>query len=166
VARPDLRLLFDEALSPRVARALRELGFRVSHVGAESDGSPARGSSDELVLHHARSTGQVVATINLDMILLCAEEDESVLWLDPRGRQLRFEDQVVLFFQGMQRWQAQFEEIDGPVCLRVRRSRSEVLTLDEASRLARQRLKRLEARKRLRRSAPRPAPGGQTHLDL
>ncbi len=56
------------------------LGYNTSYVGHPEDGSPARGSSDEDVLSHAKATGQVVVTSNHDMILLCAEQQESVVW--------------------------------------------------------------------------------------
>ena len=43
--------------------------------------APARGAGDADVLDHARKTNQVVVTSNHDMILLCAEENESESWL-------------------------------------------------------------------------------------
>lgn len=96
----SLRLLFDENLPWRVASALWELGFHVSYVGDAGDASarpasPLRGSSDEVVLSHATRVNQTVATSNLDMILLCVEHCQQVIWIDPRGRQFTREDMVL-----------------------------------------------------------------------
>lgn len=101
---PRVRLLFDELLPQVVARALRELGFRVSHVGNVDDGSPAYGASDEEVLAHARQTNQVIVTSNHDMIVLCAEQVASVVWTDPRGRQFRRAELVVVAFGGIEQF--------------------------------------------------------------
>lgn len=143
-----IRLLFDELLSWRVATALRELGIRASHVGHEGDQSPPRGSSDAVVLEHARKTNQVVVTSNHDMIILCAEENESVIWIDPRGRQLKRTEFVPLVFGRVEEWQARFASADGPICVHVLRTKTEVLTLDRARHLVVQRMRRLRARKR------------------
>lgn len=104
MARPRIRLLFDEDQPPVVARALRELSFNTSHVGSDRDGTPAKGSTDPIVLGHAKSTGQVVVTSNHDMILLCVEQGESVVWIDPRGKQYRRSEMVVLCFRGIEDW--------------------------------------------------------------
>ena len=59
-----------------MASALRELGYNVSYVGNEQDGAPPRGSSDQTIIDHARTTNQVVVTSNHDMILLCLEQPQ------------------------------------------------------------------------------------------
>jgi predicted nuclease of predicted toxin-antitoxin system len=149
-------LLFDELLSWRVARALRELGIRASHVGHEDDKAPARGSDDAAVLDHARTTNQVVVTSNHDMILLCAEENEPVIWIDPRGRQLKRTEFVSLVFGRVEEWQALLSAADEPICVHVLRTKTEVLKLERARHLVVQRMRRLQARKRIRRRSSPP----------
>lgn len=161
--RPSLRLLLDELLPWRVADALLALGFRTSHVGKVEHGQPERGSSDAEVIAHALATNQVVVTSNHDMIMLCAERNARVIWVDPRGRQMQFTDYVLLFFGGIGEWQRMLQENPGPVCLRVRRTRVEVLSLDRARKLAQRRMKDIQRRRRAKR--PRPESPGQVGSD-
>jgi predicted nuclease of predicted toxin-antitoxin system len=151
-----VRLLFDEVLPSSVARALNELGFHTSHVGHEAHGQPPRGSDDEVVLAAAIRTNQVVVTYNHDMIMLCAQERQPVIWIDPRGRQFRHDELAVLSFGGIARWHELLVAADGPVCVRVLRTKVEVLPLDRAWALAERRMRLLKRRSRLRR-ATRPA---------
>lgn len=143
-----MRLLFDEQLSWRVARALRELGINASHVGHEDDAAPPRGSGDRVVLDHARKTNQIIVTSNHDMILLCAEEGESVIWIDPRGRQLRRAEFVSLAFNRVEEWEHILAAADAPVCVQVLRTKTAVLTLERSRHLVVQRMRRLAARRR------------------
>ncbi len=158
-ARAGVRLLFDENLPWRVASALRELEFSVSFVGDDraSPASPARGSSDEDVLSHAEGANQIIVTSNLDMILLCVERRQQVIWIDPRGRQLRREDLVLLVFRQVSDWAERLGAATEPVCLRAMRTKTETLDLHEAGRRARSRMSRI-SRKRARTRAPQP-PG-------
>jgi predicted nuclease of predicted toxin-antitoxin system len=149
--RPRLRILFDENLSPKVAQALRVLGFNVSHVGHDGDGAPPRGATDEEVLSFAKQTNQVVATSNHDMIMLAAEAGASVIWIDPRGRQFDLDQLAALCFGRIVEWHDLFEKSDGSVCIRALRTKSEVLELEDAARLARRRLRSLRNRKKARR---------------
>ena len=153
-SKPTTRLLFDELLPWRVASALRELGYKTSYVGSQGDSAPPRGSSDIDVLEHARSTGQVVVTSNHDLIILCAEEGESVLWIDPRGRQFTRDELAGLLFAKMAELDAVFRSASEPVCVRVLRTKAERLSLDRAHHLASQRLRRLSIRKRGRKQRP------------
>ena len=146
--------MYDELLPWRVAEALRALEYHVSYVGA--DQQPPRGSPDEEVLDHARRTNQVIVTSNHDMIMLCAEVGESVIWLDPRGRQLRREEHVVLAFTNIAEWQEMLTAGDTTVCVRALRTKNEVLTLARASELAERRVRALRARKRRHARATRP----------
>ncbi len=84
------------------------------------------------------------------MILLCAEEDESVIWIDPRGRQFKGTELVPLVFTRVEKWIDLLESAEGPVCLQILRTKTEVLTLERASHLAEQRMRRLQARQRVR----------------
>lgn len=120
-ARGGIRLLFDENLPWRVASALRELRLNVSYVGdaSASPASPSRGSSDEVVLDHAARANQTTVTSNLDMVLLCVECRQPVIWIDPRGRQLRREDLVLLVFKNIRDWDDRLGTATEPVCLRA-----------------------------------------------
>ena len=137
-----------------MARALRELGFNTSHVGNQVDQSPLRGSLDEEVLAHAKQHGQTVVTSNHDMILLCHEQSESVVWIDPRGRQFTVDDLALVAFKGIADWERRLNSASGPVCVKVLRTKVETMDLDRAAELARQRIRRITAKKRTKR--PRP----------
>lgn len=93
------------------------------------------------------------------MILLCAEENESVIWIDPRGRQLKRTDFVPLVFGRVEEWQELLSTADDPICVHVLRTKTEVLTLDRARHLVVQRMRRLQARKR---AQARKRPSGPT----
>ena len=117
--------------------------------------TPQRGSSDEEVLEHAKRTNQIVVTSDLGMVILCAEAGQSVIWIDPRGRQFRRADMVFLVFKHIHDWEERLECADGPICLRAMRTTTNSLDLDEAARLARGRMKRISpARKPRRQTAP------------
>ena len=159
-ARAQIRLLFDENLPSRVASALWELGFHVTYVGDEGDGSnrpasPRRGSSDEVVLEHAMRVRQTIVTSNLDMILLCVESGQQVIWIDLRGRQLRLEQLVLLVFKNIDDWAERLDISAEPVCLRALQTKTETLELGEAGRRARNRMSQI-SRKRARARQARP----------
>lgn len=140
-----------------MASALRELGYHASYVGNEPDGAPPRGSSDQTIIDHARATNQVVVTSNHDMVLLCLEQPQSVIWLDPHGRNFTRDEMVVLVFQAAHMWEQMLQGASGPVCIRALRTKNERLSVEKAVHLVKQRMKRLAARKR---AAPKPAPLG------
>ena len=156
--RPQTRLLFDEDVSPRVARALYELGFHVFHVG--QDGQPKKRTGDPAVLDHAIRCNQVVVTRNHDMIMLCGERGVSVVWLDPRGTRLTIDRQAAIAFGSIRQWTDALEEATEPVCVRVLRTRVQTLPVAEGAAMAAKRYharqKRVAAR---RRKAKAPAPG-------
>ncbi len=156
--RPTIRLLFDENLPWRVAAALRILELPVSHIGDDSASppSPGRGSSDETVLSHAENASQLIVTSNLDMILLCLERGQSMIWIDPRGEHLRRAELVLIVFKGIDDWSERLAAIGEPVCLRAMRTRTNTLTLGEAGRLARGRMSNIAARARFRQKRPKP----------
>jgi hypothetical protein len=97
------------------------------------------------------------------MILLCAEDDEPVIWIDPRGRQLKRTELVPLVFSRAEEWQDLITQAEGPICVHVLRTKTEVLELDRARHLVLQRMRRLQARKR---SKPRPRTSGPTLGDV
>lgn len=154
---PRSRLLFDENLPWRVARALRELEYRVSHVGNKHDGAPPRGSSDQTIIRHAQTTNQVVVTSNHDMILLCLEQPQPVIWLDPHGRNITWDEMVILVFRAARVWEDMLQEATGPVCIRTLRTKDEALSVEEAVQKVKQRMKRIAVK---HGGAPKPKPPG------
>lgn len=98
-----------------------------------------------------------MVTSNHDMILLCAEQNESVIWIDPRGRQFRRAELVPLVFTRVEEWRRLLSDADAPICVHVLRTKTDVLPLDRARHLVLQRMRRLQARKRAR--APRRPVG-------
>lgn len=132
-------------------------------MGHEGDDAPPRGSSDEVVLAHASRTNQIVVTSNHDMVLLSAEAGQTVLWIDPYGRQFKHHDLVVFVFERMELWEGLLAGADDPVCLHAKRSREEVIPLEEAALRAEKRIKSIRARERRRRKSRAEA---QEPLDL
>lgn len=155
LARPVVRLLWDEDLSPTVPQALRLLGFNTSHVGAESDGAPGKGSTDEEVVAYAQRTNQIIVTKNHDMMTLCHELGQRFVWLDPRGKKLYREQQVLLVLAQIRRWQELLDESAGQ-CVRALRTKCERIDSAEAARLAKQRMRSLERKRRKSPGRPRP----------
>jgi predicted nuclease of predicted toxin-antitoxin system len=145
---PRTRLLFDELLPWQVAEALRVLGHRASYVGNAKDRQPTRGSGDEDVLAHAKHTNQIIVTSNLDMILLCAEQGQDVVWIDPRGRQFTREKLALLFLEQVNEWERLLRETHEPVAIHALRTRVDALSLPRAASIAKRRLQVLRRRKR------------------
>lgn len=133
-----------------MARALWELDFNTTHVGGL--GQPPRGSSDEAVLQHARLHKQTVVTSNLDFVELCCDEGASVVWVDPRGRQMNRLEMARRIFDHMDAIEEALQS--GPVCVRVLRTKTERLTLDRARGLVVQRQRVLKRRKRQKQAKP------------
>ena len=159
--RPRIRLLWDELLSVRVARALSELGFNVTWVGSDRhDGVPQKGSSDAAVIEFAQRTNQVIVTSNHDMMLLCAEAGQRFVWIDPRGKRLTAEQQVLLCFAQIRRWE-EILESDSNACVRALRTKSEAIASAEAARLAGQRFKTIQRRQRASRQRSAASSGLQ-----
>lgn len=144
--RPQIRLLFDEHVSPRVARALGALGCRVGYVGDEHQ--PPKGTEDADVLAHARTANQVVVTTNHDMIVLCAEEGESVIWLTPRDKDLTLEAVAAMCFAQLREWESLLAQANGPVCVMAHKTKCDVIPLERAKRIALERGKRRRRRRR------------------
>lgn len=165
-ARPTTRLLFDEDVSPHVARALFELGFRVYHVGG--DDQPPKGTPDPGVLDHAMRCNQTVVSKNYDMIILCAERNVSVIWWDPRGREMPVDEQASLAFSGLRAWTAALAEASEPVCVQVLRTKFHVLPVAQAGATAAKRYRtslRRKARRKPWKRLPRPEAPGQLATD-
>lgn len=158
--RPKVRLLWDENLSARVPEALRVLGFRTTWVGSGDDGVPARGSSDSAVIESATRTNRIIVTSNHDMMTLCDESSQRFVWLDPRGRRLTREAQVLLVFTQIRGWERVLQE-NPAMCVHARRTRFAPIASGEAARLALQRMRGLQRRERRRQRARRSEDPGQ-----
>lgn len=72
-----------------MARALKSLDLNVNWIGGSKQ--PPKSTDDEDILGWVRRTNQVVVTTNHDMVVLCAEAGETVIWLDPRDRDITLE---------------------------------------------------------------------------
>jgi len=127
-----------------VARALAELGYAVGHVGGPDQ--PPKGSTDEQVLAHSRRTNQVIVTSNHDMIELCAEAGETLVWLDPYGRKLNYRKMVLRCFDGIEQWEAMLS--GQRVCVHSLSTKTNAVPLDQAAAMARRRIAKAQARER------------------
>lgn len=153
MARPRLRLLIDENLSPRIARALVALGYNVEAVHDAADLGVA--TPDDRILEIAKQRNQVIVTLNLDMVLICIEAEESVIWVDPKRKKgLTYEEMVVRFFEGVPRWE---RLVKGGTVLHALKTKDEVLSFEQAQRrvLARMAKQRRRPTQRLRRTDER-----------
>lgn len=144
-------MLFDEQCSAKVARALKALDLRVEHVGG--DGQPEKGAEDQQVLAHAKRNGQTIVTQNNDMVVLCAESQEFVVWIDPKGRDISLAAMVRICFEQVKGWEDALRDANDPICVRVRKTTWEIMELDRAKRIA------LERGKRRRRTQERRGHG-------
>lgn len=159
--RPRIRLIWDELLSHAVPRALRELGFNTTHVGNDLDGTPPRGSVDGTVIEFALRTNQVVVTSNHDMIILCNERGQQFVWLDPRGRQLDREEQVLLVFRQIRDWE---QILEAGLCVHALRTKAKEIPSEDAARLVSRRYRELTRRKRATKRRT-PLPEGQSSIE-
>ena len=99
-----LRLFFDENLSPKVARALRELGEQASGVGGEKGDWVRKGTKDPEIVRRAKASGWVIVTRNHDMLALAISEGVPFVWVDPKGRILDLFDFTLLVFAQIEAW--------------------------------------------------------------
>ena len=162
---PRVRLLWDELLSPLVPKVLAVLGFRATYVGSDA-GSPVpppKGESDEVIVDFAQRTNQVIVTSNHDMMLICEQEGQRFVWLDPRGRQLSQREQVVLCLTQIEQWEDILNRSSGE-CVRALRTKATSIRAGEAARLAKERMIRLERKKR-RNAVKRNKVGEHAQLD-
>ncbi len=145
--------MIDENLSPRIARALGALGYNVEAVHDAADLGVA--TPDDRILEIAKQRNQVIVTLNLDMVLICIEAEESVIWVDPKRKKgLTYEEMVVRFFEGVPRWE---RLVKGGTVLHALKTKDEVLSFEQAQRriLARIAKQRRRATQRLRKTDER-----------
>lgn len=143
-------------------RALRVLRFRTTWVGAPDECVPLKGSTDAELVAFAQRTNQVIVTSNHDMMTLCDEAGQRFVWLDPRGRTLTYEAQVLLVFSQIASWEQILSEQEH-VCVHARRSACQPISSAEAARLARNRMREIKRRQRRRQRSHR---SDDTPLDL
>lgn len=105
-----------------------------------------------MVLGFARQHRQTIVTSNLDFVELCCDEGESVVWVDPRGRQLRRIEQAKLFFDHMTTIEVILS--NRPICAHVLRTKAESMTLERARHLVVQRQRVLRRRERAKQAKP------------
>jgi predicted nuclease of predicted toxin-antitoxin system len=153
--KPQVRLLWDELLSPLVPQALRILGFNTSYIGNDLDGQPPKGTPDEDIVAHSLQRNLIIVTSNHDMMEICAEAGQRFVWVDPRRRQLRQHEQVLLVFQQIARWQLLLDA-EPTMCVRAMRTKCSTIAPLEAARLVSQRSNELARRKRLAARKSRP----------
>lgn len=158
--RPWVRLLWDENLSSLVPQALRVLRFHTTWVGSVDDDAPPRGSSDADVVEFAQKTNQVIVTSNHDMMTLCDELGQRFVWLDPKGKTLAREAQVLLVFQQIAMWEQLLLE-HPEMCVHAHRTSCKAIASEDAARLATNRMRKILRRKRPNQRAIRPEIHGQ-----
>lgn len=151
-----MRLLFDELASSKVAKALAALGYRVFHVGG--DGQPPRGTPDEDVLRHAQKCSQVVVTQNNDMVVLCAEQGEPVIWLSPRDGDISLLSLTKMCLEQITKWEPLLAEAPSPICIIAYKTTIKALPLEDAKRIAIDRGKR--RRRQIQKKAKAAPLGG------
>lgn len=98
---------------------------------------------------------------NDDMILICEQEGQPFVWLDPRGRQLSQRQQVLICLTQIEDWEEILGRPNG-VCVRALRTKASAILASDAARLAGERMRRLERRKRA--VASRSVGGDQSPL--
>ena len=156
--RARVRLLWDELLSPLVPQALAILKFKASHIGSASGSPqpPPRGSTDEDIVQYAKRTNQVIVTSNHEMLLICEQAGQRFVWIDPHGRKLSQREQVLLCLKQIEDWVAILGR-SGGLCVRALRTKALPITPAEAARLAGQRMRKLERKRRARSRHPTQA---------
>ncbi len=108
---------------------------------------PPQGSTDAEIVQFALRTNQVIVTSNHDMMLICEQEGQRFVWLDPRGRQLSQRQQVLICLTQIEEWKEILTRPNG-LCVRALRTKASAILASDAARLAGERMRRLERRKR------------------
>lgn len=116
-----------------------------------------------MVLEHARIANQIIVTTNHDMIVLCAEEGESVIWLTPRDKDISLEALTWMCFSQLHEWQRLLEDASGPICIMAQKTKCAPVPMDRAKHLALERGKR---RRRRETSRARRASEGELTLPV
>ncbi len=91
-------------MSPKVARALRELGEKCGGVGTEKKDWILPGTKDPVIVERAKRSGWVIVTRNHDMVALAVDGEVPFVWVDVRGRELDLFDFTVIVFAQIESW--------------------------------------------------------------
>ncbi|MGI8755469.1 MAG: DUF5615 family PIN-like protein [Acidimicrobiales bacterium] len=155
-----LKVLFDENMSSRVAKALALVGKDVQRTNAAKPGKPA--NPDVVVARRARSTGRVLFTNNFDCVVAAVNEDTRLIWFyDHKNNSPTLFNQAWLFFRKWDDWEERFAKSD-LFCLRVSMGRTTPITKEAAMKQA----SALDRRsKRQRRRAKAHASATQLSFD-
>lgn len=128
-----LRVVFDEQMSVRVARALAALGKPVTFIGQK--GQLPKGSLDPEVASFAKVEKRAVFTVNYDMVLAACDQQTRFIWFDKRGREPLMIELASICLSQWPQWEAAMAD-PGVHCLKVGRKSLEALSLPEARRRA------------------------------
>ncbi len=99
-------------------------------------------------------------TKNHDMVMLCAEKNVSVVWLDPYRRHLRLDEQAGMAFDGIVQWCELLSAASEAVCVRVLRTRVHVYPVVKGAEMAERRYRAIQKRKAQERRQRRARPDG------
>lgn len=158
VAAKPLRLMFDENLSPKVAKALHLVDKDVQWAG--KGGRFPKGTPDEVIVEAMAAEGRYMFTKNFDMVMAWADAGGHFIWLDPRHEPTKH-DQARLVFTMWDRWERHLED-DEVECLGVGLSTIHPLTAEAGRDLAAARFEKHQAA--IRRAAQRDEQ--QSELDF
>lgn len=107
--------MFDENLSPKVAKALQLVDKDVQWAG--KGGRFPKGTSDEVIVEAMAAEGRYMFTKNFDMVMAWADAGGQFIWLDPRREATKY-DQARLVFTMWNRWERHLASEDVE-CLKV-----------------------------------------------
>lgn len=142
---PPLRVIFDENMSSRVAKALNLVEKDVTRTPAAKRGKKA--TPDNKVARGAKRAGRFVFTNNFDMVVAAVEEDARVIWFyDKHHNSPTLFNQARMFFDKWAYWERLLAPEDA-YCIRVSMSRTTLIT-KEAARKQASRLDRKSKAKR------------------
>ncbi len=152
--RPQVRLHFDEDVSPHVAAALRALGYDAT----SNVSSSLEGKSDAEVLAFAALHRRVIVTKNTDLVLICCEAEHPVVWYRPKSKD-SFASQVVTFFTFGERWREMLVTADA---VQQGKTTAHALTFEQIRQRVIRRMRRTQRERAARRKAERE---GQRSFD-
>ena len=129
-----LRVLFDENMSGKVARALKLLDKDVVRSPPARNGK--KGRPDSLVARSAKRSKRFVFTNNYDMVVAAVDEGARIIWFYDRKQNspTRY-NTARLFFQKWEYWEQRLSPPDA-YCLRVSMDRTTLITKEAARRQA------------------------------
>lgn len=126
-------------MSASVARALRELGKSVVHVGGPNQ--PTKGTDDSGVAAFAHRWKRLVFTQNFDMVIAAAGQGVRFIWYDGRGGTMTKMETALLLLTRWDEWERTLSDpsVD---CIQCTKRGTECLDFEEARRRAQVRMER------------------------